>query len=620
MKRWLRILCVILILAMAMTVIGCGEDDPKDKNDYSGDNPNGAPDEQGTLPDGTPSTTPLIPVAYSDMRPSLYSSGHDGMQLLIRSEYAADGKLLREHLLEADYYYLPIGCVNYTYNGNQLVRSTMYLAENDNEIFLQKFSEQSYITYTYDASGNAVAGVMYEDGKPNGTTATVAYHDNGVPKKISYSENGKVTYAVENDAAGRRIYEKCVEYDAEMTLRYQGDSRQIASAVSTDLSDRDKVCNWNLQYDEGGNITRISEASNSEMSISFTYASAQAGAKMTKLSSPLGGGEFAYTEKGFLSEIVTRDDDMVSTMKIEYTAADLVKKTVSTDSDGESYAKEYEYNGSGLMTKETARLLEADGTLEFEDVTAYTYNAAGKVITELRTEKRKAEEHDQVAGDYYTHTYKTEYTYDSSNVLSKEVYTQTAPNGERHVTTNFYDTSGNVLREEFEAYDKNGNLVNQETHYPSQDGVQTKEPDHSYNEAVTAPSWNEMTADTQKEATTDGSGENGGANPPDDPGNGTAKPNPGGNDGGGDKITMPPVETVYTMHPNIDADGDGIPDMAVSMNPNDPSVSWLPSGTGLGDFAGTGPDLPDPGDTTALNTEDPDAGEWISTPPTTKKP
>lgn len=624
MKLWLRILCALLVLVMAMTAIGCDKDGSKKKKK---DDTTEAV--ESGKPGDTPSDKPALPVSYTDTRLSLY----DDDSTVIRREYAKDGKLLREHISNLESFLLPIGMIEYTYDGNKLVRSALYSASEEYQMLAGEFTLESYILYGHDDKGRANVGTMYDkEGRMTDTMLTIDNHENGTPKKITYFEEQKPVYIVENDEDGRCVYEKSVKGNAEMTLSYEGDSRQVSSSQYKNLEEKDDVLNQDIvtmkyEYDAGGNLTRIYDP-HSENQLSFTYASAEAGASLTRVELPHITVDFSYNSKNRLSLMEVQGEDYHETWQIEYTAAGKVASLTATGNDGASQSESFEYTEKGQIAKRHRRRCKADGSLESEVTMTFTYNAADKITVELRTEKYKADDYDkeefEVVNGYYTASYKIERTYDSANLLSKMVYTQTNPDGSSRVETSYYDTDGNQIKVEYSRYDTNGNLQDEWTYLPGQTG----KPEFSV-EPDKPPFVEETNAQTETEDPNANGGDDD-HNPgnDDDPGH---NPGIGGNYGGtGIPVTMFPALTmdIITVNPAftdkviiIDPDGTGPIYISPDLPSLFPDITWENVTGSIGDLIDSGfvsvepaPEFPET--TFVYETDaDEDSISWV---PTTK--
>lgn len=627
MKLWLRILCALLVLVMAMAAIGCDKDSSKKKRK---DDTTEAV--ESGKPGDTPSDKPSLPVSYTDTRLSLYDDG----STVIRREYAKDGKLLREHLSNLESCFLPIGMIEYTYDGNKLVRSALYSASEEYQMLAGEFTLESYFLYDHDDKGRAIIGTMYDkEGQMTDTMLTIDNHENGTPKKITYFEDHKPVYIVESDEDGRCVYEKSMNGNAEMTLSYEGDSRQVSSAQYKNLEEKDYVLNQDImtmkyEYDASGNLTRIYEP-DSENQLSFTYASAEAGANLTRVELLHITVDFSYNSKNRRSLMEIQAEDYHETWQIEYTAAGKVASFTATGNDGASQSESFEYTEKGQIAKRHSRLCKADGSLESEVTMTFTYNAADKITVELRTEKYKADDYDkeefEVVNGYYTISYKIERTYDSANLLSKMVYTQTNPDGSSRVETSYYDTDGRKIKVEYSRYDTNGNLQNEWTDLPGQPG-QTGKPEFSV-EPDKPPFVEETNAQTETEDP-NANGGDGGHNPDNDDGP-SHNPGIGGNYGGtGTPVTMFPALTmdIITVNPAftdkviiIDPDGTGPIYISPDLPSLFPDITWENVTGGIGDLIDSGfvsvepaPEFPET--TFVYETDaDEDSVSWV---PTTK--
>lgn len=587
MKLWLRTIAVLLILVMTLTATACGgsesggtgnpDDTRKNEEGTTGGTPGtGGPNSGGSTP-----SNPSIPVGYIASFPSAYDADSTSFFYLTRAEYAEDGRVLRETLLSEDFHFLPERYIEHTYEGNSLLRSTLYLIEDSHGIYGFDFQETAYVTYTYNVKGQAVQGILYraEDNKATDVTVTMEYHDNGILKKTSYLTDGEAYFVTENDTLGRRIKESFEGGVSETVLQYEGNGRKAQSAIL-----KDNECgntSWDLAYNTSGNMTRLSDVNESNRFLALTYDSAGTAAKLTNVRVSYCDKEVAlsYTAKGFVSQVICDENGDRSTYKAEFNAKDLIAKITLEESDGSKSTELFTYNQKDLLSIYTHSVYDKEHKLEMENNYSYTYYNSGKIKTEIFSETRLEER----TGELLTSTTKAEYVYDTNDLLAKELLTITEADGSRSEETWYFDTEGTITRTVTKKYDAAGNLISEETNnggaLSPNPGIDA--PTHAHPGQTMPPI--ELPG-TNANVGKDEDKEDAGKNENDDNGNAgdsgaQTHPTPeGGQDpSGGNVQTAPSVSdnATDTKAPSVTAPA---PNAGTETAPNDPDAGiWIPN-------------------------------------------
>ncbi len=459
--NWKKLLCMTLCLIMLLSVcVACGK-----KNDDDGEPVVTTPPAE--TPGASTGENPHQVVKGTDA----YFSIVEGSLCVTYLSYNSENNPVVERsfpLNEPEGYLLTA----YEYNEAGLlvgVNAKFYSLDNYSE-----FEPYYSVKYTLDGKNYTSAAVYTgEDQEADeDLLSTVTYHDNGTIKQWTLAgksgDNNSMGFSM--DEKGRRTLIE--EWGEKLSLTYEGDSRNAASAT---YGDGDWSVALALTYTDGKLAkATLEDADSGYFDIEITTtADGKYLAKSSWLQAESAEAtesekqvyEMTYTDKGMYASIsyAYYENDVLEgkyVYALEYNAQGKMTKQTETEYDGTgavagTAVSEYTYDAAGNRTKETSKSYDENGTLQNTRTEEKEYNAAGKVTK--RTEKRMLADGTVTDHEVY------EFEYDAKGNRTKESSKSFDATGAvmRHEETRYeYDDKGVCHKTERYTYDSEGNVLN----------------------------------------------------------------------------------------------------------------------------------------------------------------
>lgn len=474
MKTIKKTICVIFCFCMLITVLSsCTE-----KNS-SNDTSNSEQDKNSVIQNNTNNTnnnnnTNFNAVAYSDMRVSLYDFYKESIGF-VKSEYNANGNLVRETFFNETWLYLPTLYIEYIYNSaGRLEKSVMYDAEDDYDIAAFNFDckERSHIIYTYGIDGKLASGVLYENNKITDVNVKFEYHSNGTIKKRTFYEDNYLIFYNEYDEKGRCITESDLDdEDATLFMTYEGNSREVKTTFLK-YTDNDSLYPINLTYTNGNISKSIVDFGDMVVTMNTEYNAKYNPISIEQTIEKIGEApttikyNYTYNSDSFVEKISGTYGNAQYTEKYELTVKYNENKKICVYEESEYeddkliyvYSYEFEYDDFNNIIKDIETEYYIDnGTRIVEDqwVSTYTYDENSKVKTEITS-------HLDHEGKV-TYSYERTYTYDTKGNEIEYIHKSYDENHvlqKKFVHSSTYDSNENLIKETETVYNVDEIITN----------------------------------------------------------------------------------------------------------------------------------------------------------------